>query len=409
MPVRLTLTRCIGLGLVLGVVMGVVAPSAVAPMELLPRVFVRLLQMLVAPLVFSTLVVGIAGQTGLGSFRRLAFGSLGFFVIATTLAAFSGLAAGIWLAQGARVVSVRSTLLSAASPAGTLAPSFLDSLIPASVAEVWVTNNLLGLVFFSVLFALALRASAEEGGPLLRGCSSLAAVMFRLTGALMWFAPFAVFGATASLVGRAGMEGLRPFAALLIAAYLSLGLFAGALAIVVSRTARFALGPFLRSLGDVLLLAFFTASSAAALPGALDRLQDWGASRRVASFVLPLGYSFNLTGTAVYLPLVTVFWAQMNGVSLSWTAHLALLGYVLVVIRGIPTVPRGLFLVWGGLLAHFQLPADGLVVLLGVDPLIDMARTAVNVWGNCLAVAALRRWDDDPVSGAIAPALRPGP
>lgn len=404
MPFRLTLTRCIGIGLVFGGIVGLAAPESVAPLSRLPTLFVRLLQMLVAPLVFSTLVVGIAGQTGPGSLRRLAVGSLAFFAIATTLAACGGLAAGLWAAPGAGVVApLGGAPLSAISPAAGAGRPFLDTLIPTSVAEVWVTNNLLGLVFISILFALALRASAAEGGPLLRGCSALAAVMFRLTAALMWLAPIAVFGATASLVGRAGPEGLRPFAVLLATAYVALGLFAATLAIVVSRIARFALIPFLRSLSDVLLLAFFTASSAAALPGALDRLQAWGASHRVASFVLPLGYSFNLTGTAVYLPLVTVFWAQMNGVSLSWTASLALLGYVLVVIRGIPTVPRGLFLIWGGVLAQVHLPADGVVVLLGIDPLIDMARTTVNVWGNCLAVAALRQCEDDMGSVDAAP------
>lgn len=406
MPFRLTLTRCIGIGLVLGGVVGLAAPESVAPLSHLPILFVRLLQMLVVPLVFSTLVVGIAGQTGPGSFRRLAVGSLAFFAIATTLAACGGLAAGIWAEPGVGVAPLHGAPFSATPFPASAGRSFLDTLVPTSVAEVWVTNNLLGLVFFTILFALALRASAAEGGPLLRGCSALAAVMFRLTAALMWLAPIAVFGAIASLVGRSGPEGLRPFAALLATAYLALGLFAATLAIVVSRIARFALIPFLRSLSDVLLLAFFTASSAAALPGALDRLQALGASRRVVSFVLPLGYSFNLTGTAVYLPLVTVFWAQMNGVSLSWTASLALLGYVLVVIRGIPTVPRGLFLVWGGVLAHFHLPADGIVVLLGIDPLIDMARTAVNVWGNCLAVAALRRWEDDAGSVDAAPESR---
>ena len=253
------------------------------------------------------------------------------------------------------------------------------------------SNNLLGVVFFSVLFGLGLRATAPRSELLISACSGLAAVMIRITHWIMWTAPFGVMGAAASLVSGAGIEGLGPFLNLLVVSYLTLAVFIIFLLIATSLLARFPLIPFLRSLVDVFVLAFSTASSTAVLPLAFERLEQWGASRRTVSFVLPLGYSFNLSGTSVYLPLVTLFWVQLNGLSLSWADQIWMLGSVLILVRGIPTVPRGFFFVWGALLAQFNLPLEGAMIVLGIDPLIDMARTVVNVAGNCLAVAVVDR------------------
>jgi len=396
MPTRRpSLTSLILAALVTGATFGAIAPGPAAMLGGVSRLFVRLLQMLVAPLVFSTLAAGVAGGARTGSFRRLIVGAVIYFAFATLLAATVGLVAGNLLLP----------YVPASPPAGVTAPlqtsaelpSFADTLIPASVVRAMADNNLLAVVFFTVLFALALRAVDDEtAAPVRRLLDSLAAVMMRLTSGVMWTAPVAVFAASAAVVATTGEAGLRAFLALVMASYAAILGFGVLLLVASSRVGGFGMIGFVRAVGSALLLAFTTASSAAALPGAMEELERWGATRRTISFVLPLGFSFNLTGTAVYLPLVTLFWAGLNGVALDGYAQLALLGAVLVVIRGLPPIPRALFLVWGGLLAQLGLPPEGVVIMIGIDPLLDMARTLVNLGGNCLAVATLNRLDGDP-------------
>jgi proton glutamate symport protein len=391
---RPSLTHCILLGLIAGTFFGVLAPRFASHLAILAQIFLRLIEMLIVPLVFSSLVMSIANRSARGSMQRVAIGSMAFFIVATVLAAVMGLGAAHAINPRLDAVPLTESAKSSFQPPPAATSSFLENLVPMSIIQVMFSNNLLGLVFFTVLFALALRASGSAGDPVYRGCSSLATVMFRLTGYVMWAAPFGVLGGIASTVSRFGLRGLIPYSSLLLVSYLSLGLFLVVLFIAVRLTAQVHLPSFVKSLSDVWLLAFSTASSAAVLPAAMEHLEEWGASRRVTSFVLPLGYSFNLTGPSLYLPLLTLFWAQINQISLSWHDQLFMLGYVLIVTRGIPTVPRGLFFVWGSVLAQFHLPPEGIIIMLGIDPLIDMARTLVNVVGNCLAVAAIDRWSN---------------
>ncbi len=397
---RLSLTTLILVALVAGLVAGAVAPGPSAHLTVVSRLFVRLLQMLVAPLVFSTLAAGIAASARTASLRRIAAAALVYFVAATFVAALVGLAAGHALAPFVPVAPPAGVAPAPLSPA--VAPSFADTLIPSSIVQAMAENNLLAVVFFTVLFALAVRAIGDDKAePVRRLLDSLAAVMLRLTTGVMWTAPVAVFAASAAVVAGSGGAGLRAFLALLVAGYAAILGFGALLLVVSSRAGRFGAAGFVRALASPLLLAFSTASGAAALPGAMEALERWGASRRSISFVLPLGYSFNLTGTSVYLPLVTLFWAQLNGVALGWADQAMLVATVLVVVRGLPPVPRALFLVWGGILTQFHLPPEGLVIMLGIDPLLDMARTVVNVGGNCLAVATLARLDRGDADRAV--------
>ncbi len=389
---RLSLTHYILLGLILGALLGILTPGFASHLGILAQIFLRLIEMLIVPLVFASLVTSIANRSHRGPMYRLAIGSAVFFVVATVLAGVMGLAAANLIKPGTGGISVGGPVNSASAALPAPAASFIETLIPTSVVQVMFSNNLLGLVFFTVLFALAVRASGSAGEPVHRGCSSLATIMYRLTGYVMWAAPLGVLGGMASTVSHSGLKGLIPFLDLVMTSYVSLALFIFILFILVRLTARFPLLPFVKSLSDVWLLAFSTASSAAVLPVAMERLEEWGASRRVTSLVLPLGYSFNLTGPTLYLPLVTIFWAQINGITLTWGDQLVLLGYILIVTRGIPTVPRGLFFVWGAVLARLHLPPEGVIIMLGIDPLIDMARTLVNVISNCLAVGAIDRW-----------------
>ncbi|MHB1097098.1 MAG: dicarboxylate/amino acid:cation symporter [Gemmatimonadaceae bacterium] len=383
---NLTLAALLG-----GIVFGNVAPSLAGHLGFLARLFVRLLQMLVAPLVFSTLAAGIGGSAGILSLRRLATGAVVFFGTATLVASIVGLAAGNLLLP---FVPIAPPAGIGPAPVSAVArESFGEMLIPSSIVRAMADNNLLAVVFFTVLFAMALRTLRDDtGAPLVRLLESVSAVMVRLASGLMWTAPVAVFAASAAVVATSGSAGLRTFLTLVVAAYVALAGFAVLMLLVSSRIGRFGAVAFVRALAGALLLAFSTASGAAALPGAMEELERWGASRRTISFVLPLGYSFNLTGTALYLPLVTLFWARLNGVTLGWDQQAVLLAMVFALIRGIPPIPRGLFLVWGGLLAQLHLPPEGLVIMLAIDPLLDMARTFVNVEGNCLAVVTLDRF-----------------
>ncbi len=390
---KLTLTQYILIGLVLGLLIGIVSPEVGSSLSILSTIFVRLLQMMVVPLVFSTLIVGVAGAEGGKSLKRLALRTIAFFLVATTIAAVFGIIFTDVFQPGVRseTQAVAGTDSSGGVPQA--APSFVETLIPTSIFQAFHANNLMALVLFTVAFGLALRSVAPRGDLILKGCEALSAIMFRLTEYVMWVAPLGVLGAMAATVSRTGFEGLKPFLALLFTAYLAELAFVLVFFTATAVIFRFSIVKFMRKMSDALILAYSTASGAAALPAAMERLEEWGASRRVVSFVLPLGYSFNLTGIALYLPMVTIFWAQFNGVVLSFYDQAVLLAYVLIVIRGLPPVPRAFFLVWAALLARFDLPPEGLVILLAVDPLIDMARTIVNVGGNCLAVAALDRWE----------------
>ncbi|HVZ78343.1 MAG TPA: dicarboxylate/amino acid:cation symporter, partial [Gemmatimonadaceae bacterium] len=393
--VRPSLTHLTLAALVAGAAFGAVAPAWAPHLGVLTRLFVRLLQMVVTPLVFATLAVGVAGSDRRAPLRRLAVATVAYFAVTSIAASLVGLAAGNVLLAIVAPGPLMAGAAGAASPAAAPA-SFLDLLVPASIVRAMADNNLLALVFFTVLFSLVLRQVPERtAAPLLTVLEALATVMTRLAGALMWTAPVAVFAAIAVAVSTNGWSGVRAFGALVIVTYASLFAFAVVVLWVSSRIGRFRPAAFLRSVAGALTVAFSTASGAAALPGAMEELERSGVSRRTIGFVLPLGYSFNLMGPAVYVPLVTLFWAHVNGVSLDWAHQALLVGLTFVVIRGIPPIPRGLFFVWGGLLAQLHLPLEGLVIMLGIDPLTDMARTLLNVGGNCLAVATL--------DGALAP------
>ncbi len=390
---RPSLPRLIIAALVCGAIFGALLPAPASALGGAARLFVRLLQLLVAPLVFSTLAVGIARTARASSLRRLGLGAVIYFILAPLVAVLLGLAAGNLVQFALPVMPETSQPPLLPQAEGTL---FIDTLVPTSIIGAMAANNLLGVVFFTVMFALALRSLRDEtGAPLIQFLEALAAVMLKLTASVMWVAPIGVFAAVAAAVANTGWSRLLAFLALLVVCYVALLVFGAVLLVVSSRVGRFSAIAFLRATGGAILLAFSTASSAAALPGAIEALERWGASRRATAFLLPLGFSFNLTGTALYLPLGVLFWAGLNGVPLNWASQLKLGLSVFFLIRGLPPIPRGLFLVLGGILAQFGLPPEGVVIMLGIDPLLDMARTGVNLGGNCLMTATLTRFDLD--------------
>ncbi len=273
---KLTLTQYILIGLVLGLLIGIISPEVGSSLSILSTIFVRLLQMVVVPLVFSTLVVGVAGAEGGSSLKRLAFRTIVFFLVATTIAAVFGIIFADVFQPGVRseTQAVAGTDSSGGVPQA--APSFVETLIPTSIFQAFHANNLMALVLFTVAFGLALRSVAPRGDLILKGCEALSAIMFRLTEYVMWVAPLGVLGAMAATVSRTGFEGLKPFLALLFTAYLAELAFVLVFFTATAVIFRFSLVKFMQKMSDAFILAYSTASGAAALPVAMERLEEWG-------------------------------------------------------------------------------------------------------------------------------------
>ena len=389
------LTAQILAALALAVLFGWLAPGPARACKPLGELFIRLVLMLVAPLVFSILVVGVTRSGDFGRVSRLGLKTLAYFLLATTLAILVGIGMATVLRPGS------GANLAAA---GFAAPvEFLKSpdaqlpfplrLVPTSVVDAMARGDILQIVVFSLLFGISLLAVGERGRPVATFLEGLAEVMFRFTHYVMYFAPVGVFGAMAAIVGTLGIGVLRPFAAFVggvLAAEILL------LLIVFYALARLAAVPFatfLRAVRAPALIGFSTTSSATALPKALEVLERLGVRRGVAAFVFPIGCSFNLAGSHLYLAFSAVFLAQAYGVELGWGKLLMLLLLLNVTAKGIPNVPRGSLLVLAATLTPLGIPLEGIPVLLAIDQIPDMVRTVVNVTGNCLACTVVDKWE----------------
>ncbi|MGH9476238.1 MAG: dicarboxylate/amino acid:cation symporter [Terriglobales bacterium] len=405
---RLTLTHWIFIALVAGVVMGAQWPHfgmALAPLEV---IFLRLIKMIVGPLIFSTLVVGIASHGDLQGLGRVAVKAIVFFEVVTTCALVLGLVAVNWIRPGAGATLVGAAAKSAPLGSAVAHPGLLDSLIlhtfPQSFAQALANGEVLQVVVFSVLFAIALvLAGSTENRPartVLRFCEGLMHIMFKLTDIVMWTAPFGVLGAVAASIGRQGLGVLLPLAELVATLYGALAVFLvvvfGA-AIVIFRVP---LRRFWDAVKEPTLIGFSTSSSEAALPSALENMEAMGISRRIVGFVIPTGYSFNLTGTTLYLSLAAIFIAQAAHMHMSLGQQLFMLLTLMLTSKGVAGVSRAAIVVLAATAATFGLPLAGVALLLGVDQFMDMGRTAVNVLGNCLAAVVVARWEGE----ALAPA-----
>lgn len=409
---RLTLTHWIFIALVAGVVIGALWPHfgmALSPLEV---IFLRLIKMIVGPLIFATLVVGIAGHGELKGLGRIAVKAIVFFEVVTTCALVLGLLAVNWLKPGA------GATLGGAAASGTVLgsagvhPGLLDSLIlhtfPQSFAQALANGEVLQVVVFSVLFAIALvMAGAEEGKPahaVLRFCEGLMKIMFKLTEIVMWTAPFGVLGAVAASIGKQGLGVLVPLAELVGTLYGALAVF---LVVVFGATIvlfRVPLARFWAAIKEPTLIGFSTSSSEAALPSALENMEAMGVSRRIVGFVIPTGYSFNLTGTTLYLSLAAMFIAQAAHMHMSLGQQIFMLLTLMLTSKGVAGVSRAAIVVLAATAATFGLPLSGVALLLGVDQFLDMGRTAVNVIGNCLAAAVVARWEGESLSAPTEPA-----
>jgi proton glutamate symport protein len=390
---RISLTAWIFIGMAAGVALGIAAPDAAKQLGPASNVFLRLIRSIIGPLLFGTLVVGIAGGGDIRQMGRIGVKAILYFEIVTTFALFLGLGA-VNLAQPGRGVPIQRTAAEAALPqARTTLSSVLEHTFPASIIDAMARNDVLQIVVFTFLFGAACAAVGAKAEPVVRFCGALAEVMFRYTKYVMYLAPVGVGAAIAVTVGTKGVGVLFGLGKLIVTMYIALVLFVALVLGAVVLTFRIPLRSFYRAAREPFLIAFSTASSEAALPLALENMEGFGVPKHIVGFVIPTGYSFNLDGTTLYLSLASMFVAQAAGVSMSLGQQLLMMLTLMLTSKGVAGVPRAALVVLAGTLTTFHLPAEGFAILLGVDAVLDMARTSVNVLGNCLATAVVARWE----------------
>ena len=391
-----SLTTQIVAGLALGVALGAVWPSAGVAVKPLADAFLRLIKMIIAPLIFSTLVVGVAGAGDLKSLGRIGLKAMIYFEVATTIALAIGLELANVFKPGAGLAipltGDASAVAAFAKNQQTAWDMFLH-LFPTSVVDAMARGDILQVVVFSLFFGVALSAMGTHGKPVVAVLDGLAHAMFKVTAYVMSFAPIGVFAAIAATVGGRGVAILVSLGKLVALMYIGLALFVIVVVFGVSKLIGVSFFRFLRTIREPFLIAFTTASSEAALPKAMEVMERFGVPERIVAFVIPLGYSFNLDGATLYLSLTSVFVAQLAGVQMSIGQQIVMMLTLMLASKGVAGIPRGSLVVLAATLSQLRLPLEGAAILLGIDQIMDMGRTAINVMGNCIAAAVVARWE----------------
>jgi Na+/H+-dicarboxylate symporter len=381
-------------------------------LSIVTTLFLRLIKMIIAPLVFSTLVAGIAHMGDVAALGRVGIRSLLWFVVASLVSLALGLLLVTLLHPGIglNLPLPPATAASGVETAAFNLKDFVSHLVPASIFEAMSSNEILPIVIFSVFFGVALTATREKGAPIVRGVEALVRVMLQLTDYVMRFAPFAVFTAVTSALAERGPEIIATLGKFVGSFYLGLALLwavlIGAAFVIVGGRTRH----LVRYIRDPVVLAFSTASSEAAYPRTLEALERFGVPPRIASFVLPLGYSFNLDGSMMYMTFATIFIAQAYGIHLSIGQEITMLLVLMITSKGMAGVPRASLVVIAATMSMFRIPEAGLLLILAVDHFLDMGRSATNVVGNAVAASVVARWEGnlDPEEPAdIEPAHAP--
>ena len=390
---KLSLTFWIFAGMVAGIALGALAPGVAGKLAPVSNIFLRLIKSIIAPLLFGTLVYGIAGGGDLKRMGRIGLKAIVYFEAVTTVALFIGLAAVNLVRPGAGMTLVATAADTGLPQSQTTLGGVLEHVFPASIIDAMARGDVLQIVVFSFLFGAACTAIGEKAKPVVSFCESLAEVMFRYTKYVMYLAPVGVGAAIASTVGSKGLGVLVHLGKLILTMYAAQILFVTVVLGAVVTLVRIPLARFWRAAREPFLIAFSTASSEAALPVALENMEEFGVPRHIVAFVLPTGYSFNLDGSTLYLSLASVFVAQAAGIDLTLGQQLLMMLTLMLTSKGVAGVPRAALVILAGTLSTFHLPIEGVAVLLGIDALMDMARTSVNVLGNCLASAVVARWE----------------
>lgn len=397
----MSVTRQILLGLVGGCLLGWALPTFGVHLEIVRDIFIRLIKCLVAPLVFGTIVTGIAGTGDLKKVGRLGGKAILYFEIATTAALAIGLFMVNFLKPGAGLV-ITGNVGSLGAVAETKPLTVVETILhvfPTSIIDAMARGDVLQIVTFSLIFALGVSAAGPAGKPVLGFCTSLNDVMFRFADLVMKLAPFGVAAAMAVTVSHQGIGVLLGLGKLVLTLYLALVVFIVLVLGLVMWIARVPVMPFIRAVREPFMLAFASSSSEVALPRALENMERFGVPPRIAGFVLPVGYTFNLDGSTLYLAVASVFVAQAaettTGVHFGLGQQLTLMLVLMLTSKGVAAVPRASIVVLTAALHSFGLPLEGAAMILGVDALLDMARTSVNLLGNCLATVVVARWEGE--------------
>jgi proton glutamate symport protein len=388
---RISLTAWILIALAAGIAFGAGFPQAAKPLGLLGTVFLRLVKSIIAPLLFGTLVVGIAGTGSAKTMGRIGGKAILYFEVVTTAALFVGLGFANFVKPGAGVQL--GTAEPGVSGSALTLTGILEHAFPASIIDAMAKGEVLQIVVFTFLFGTACVALGHKAEPVVRFCEALSEIMFRYTDYVMYAAPVGVFGAMAATVGEKGLGVLLNLGKLVATLYAAEIFFVVVVLGAVMAIARIPVRRFIRHARAPFLLAYSTASSEAALPSALENMEKMGVPKHIVAFVLPTGYSFNLDGSTLYLTLAAMFIAQAANVSLPLTTQLMMMLTLMLTSKGLAGVPRAALVVLAGTLPAFHLPVEGIAVLLAVDTLMDMCRTSVNVLGNCLATVVVARWE----------------
>jgi proton glutamate symport protein len=392
-----SLTFWIFFAMLAGLELGLEFPDFAAQLRFLSDIFLRLIKVIVAPLILGTLITGIAGHGDLRKVGRIGWKSLLYFEVVTTIALFLGVAA-INLTRAGEGLLIPASAATATPPEVTPLrwTDFILHIFPENIAKSVAENQILQVAVFAILFAIALTRVPEQiQKPLLSFAESLTQVMFRFTNLVMYFAPIGVGAAMAYTVGHMGIAVLLPLGKLLFTAYGALLTFLLCVLFPIAILARIPLRRFLSAVAEPATIAFATSSSEAALPRAMECMEAFGVPRRIVAFVIPAGYSFNLDGSTLYLALASIFVAQAAGIHMSWPQQLVMVLILMLASKGVAGVPRSVLVVLLATASAFHLPTEPIFVILGVDALIDMARTSVNVTGNCLASAVIARWENE--------------
>jgi len=397
------------IAIVVGGAFGYFFPAAATELRILSTIFIRLIRTIVAPLLFATLVVGIASHSDLKAVGRMGVKAIVYFEVVTTLALLIG-----WAAITISRAGVGITLpppepgVQTAAPAAQSWQDIVLHIFPENIAKSVADGEVLQVVVFSIIFGAALALVPEtRRRPLLAVAESLAETMFKFTNIVMLFAPIGVGAAIAYTVGHLGIGVLVNLIKLLLTMYAAVAVFVVAVLLPVALIARVPIRRFIAAAAEPTSIAFATASSEAALPRAMENMEAFGVPRRVVAFVIPTGYSFNLDGSTLYLSLAAIFVAQAAGIEMPLGQQFLLLLTLMLTSKGVAGVPRAALVILLGTVSSFNLPAEPVFIILGIDALMDMARTATNVLGNCLATVVIARWEgiklQDPSSKIQAP------
>jgi len=398
----LGLTAWIFIGMAVGLALGIFAPQAAVQLAPLSNIFLRLIKSIIAPLIFGALVYGIAGAGDIKQMGRIGLKAIVYFEVLTTVALFVGLAAVNLARPGAGLTISKGVTTNLPQVKLTMA-EILEHTFPTSIIDSMARGDVLQIVVFSILFGIGCAALGARAKPVTAFCESLAEIMFKYTGYVMYLAPLGVGAAMAVTIGKNGVGVLFSLSKLVGTLYAALIVFVVFAMGAVVMLARIPLARFVKAVRQPWLIAFSTASSEAALPLALENMEKFGVPKHIVAFVLPTGYSFNLDGSTLYLALASVFVAQAAGIEMPLSQQILMMLTLMLSSKGVAAVPRASLVILAGTLASFNLPLEGIAIILGVDALMDMARTSVNVLGNCLASAVVARWEGVDFDRVAAP------